>query len=176
MRGKQARKSSEDAQAAGYQSVTFRFRNFQVSKLFHFLDGFGFGIKKFGIEKSIGFSIRKIWYRKKFRIRYCSDFGYRHTLLQALPVTNIKYQNFENMTSSVMPKDGRSLFLVCDPDSQIIFEYMIYNCFLKPKTPLRALIVSIKLNMKMVHLYICRIGTILQSGSLSQATSLLALL
>ena len=26
--------------------------------------------KKFGIEKSIGFGIEKIWYRKKYRIRY----------------------------------------------------------------------------------------------------------
>ena len=26
--------------------------------------------KKFGIEKSIGFGIGKIWYRKKYRIRY----------------------------------------------------------------------------------------------------------
>ena len=39
------------------QSVTFRFRNFSVSKLFNFLYGFGFGIEK-------------IWYRKKYRIRY----------------------------------------------------------------------------------------------------------
>jgi len=147
------------------QSVTFRFRNFSVSKLFHFFGGFGFGIgkfwyrkkdrfryrknlvsekvsdsvskkfgigtsfgygfvqilgilgdvsvskllgfetfpffgwfriryrkilvlkkvsvsvsKKFGIEKSIGFGIGKIWYRKKFQIRFRSDFGYRHTL------------------------------------------------------------------------------------------------
>ena len=40
-----------------YQSVTFRFRNFSVSKLFNFFSGFGFGIEKF-------------WYRKKYRIRY----------------------------------------------------------------------------------------------------------
>jgi len=26
--------------------------------------------EKFGIEKSIGFGIGKIWYRKKYRIRY----------------------------------------------------------------------------------------------------------
>ena len=26
--------------------------------------------KKFGIEKSIGFGIENIWYRKKYRIRY----------------------------------------------------------------------------------------------------------
>ena len=37
--------------------MTFRFRNFSVSKLFHFVDGFGFGIEK-------------IWYQKKYRIRY----------------------------------------------------------------------------------------------------------
>ena len=85
------------------QSVTFRFQNFSVSKLFHFFGGFGFGIekfwyrkkyrfryrknlvsekvsdsvsKKFGIGKSIGFGIVKIWYRKKFRIGFRSDFGY----------------------------------------------------------------------------------------------------
>ena len=37
--------------------MTFRFRNFSISKLFHFLDGFGFGIEK-------------NWYQKKYRIRY----------------------------------------------------------------------------------------------------------
>ena len=37
--------------------MTFRFRNFSVSKLFNFFGGFGFGIEK-------------IWYRKKYRIRY----------------------------------------------------------------------------------------------------------
>ena len=36
--------------------------------------------KKLGIEKSIGVGIGKIWYWKKFRIRFRSDFGYRHTL------------------------------------------------------------------------------------------------
>ena len=35
--------------------VTFRFRNFLVSKLFNFLDGFG---------------IERIWFQKKYRIRY----------------------------------------------------------------------------------------------------------
>ena len=39
------------------QSVTFRFRNFSVSKLFYFFGGFGFGIEK-------------NWYQKKYRIRY----------------------------------------------------------------------------------------------------------
>ena len=37
--------------------MTFRFRNFSVSKLFHFFDGIGFGFEKF-------------WYRKKYRIRF----------------------------------------------------------------------------------------------------------
>ena len=39
------------------QSVTFRFRNFSVSKLFHFFSGFGFGIEQ-------------IWYRIKYRFQY----------------------------------------------------------------------------------------------------------
>ena len=43
-------------QSSQKQSVTFRFRNFSVSKLFQFLN-------------SIGFSIEKIWY-KEYQIRY----------------------------------------------------------------------------------------------------------
>ena len=39
--------------------VKFRFRN-----LVYFLKGFGFGIKKFGIKKSIRFGIKNIRYRK----------------------------------------------------------------------------------------------------------------
>ena len=34
-----------------------------VSKLFHFLEGYGVVIKKIGIKKSIGLGINKIWYR-----------------------------------------------------------------------------------------------------------------
>ena len=68
-------------------------------------------LKIFGIRKSIGFGIVKIWYRKKyriwyrkylvsekvsdsvseefgigkkFRIRFRSDFGYRHTLVHII--------------------------------------------------------------------------------------------
>ena len=44
-------------EASSSQSVTFRFRNFSVSKLFNFFGGFGFNIKK-------------IWHRKKYRFRY----------------------------------------------------------------------------------------------------------
>ena len=58
--------------------------------------------EKFGIKKSIGFGIVKIWYRekyriqywknlvseKKFRIRFRSDFGYRHTLF-LLPYSSV---------------------------------------------------------------------------------------
>ena len=81
---------------------TSRFRNFSI-----FLVVSDSVSKNFGIEKSIGFGIVKIWYRKKYRIRYRknlvsekvsdsvsekfgigkkfrilfrSDFGYRHTL------------------------------------------------------------------------------------------------
>ena len=43
--------------SAWNQSVTFRFRNFSVLKLFHFFCGFGFGIEK-------------NWYQKKYRIQY----------------------------------------------------------------------------------------------------------
>ena len=49
---------------AAQQSVTFRFQNFSVSKLIHFLDGIGIGFKNF-------------WYRKKYRYRFrkfCQNF------------------------------------------------------------------------------------------------------
>ena len=48
---------------------------------------------KFSTGKSLGTGIGKIWYRKKYRYRYqksigigiVQHFGYRHTLLPALP-------------------------------------------------------------------------------------------
>ena len=59
------------------QSVTFRFQNFSVSKLFQFFEKcIGFGSEKFGIKKSIGFGTETIWYPKenwhwkKYQIRY----------------------------------------------------------------------------------------------------------
>ena len=70
---------------------TSRFRNFSICWMVS--DSVS---KKFGIEKSIGFGIGKIWYRKKYRIRYRknlvsekfrirfrSDLGYRHTLINS---------------------------------------------------------------------------------------------
>ena len=66
------------------QSVTFRFRNFSVSKLFHFFDGIGIGFGNFWYrkkyryrfrknlvsEKSIGIGFEIFWYRKKYRYRF----------------------------------------------------------------------------------------------------------
>ena len=79
--------------------VMFRFRNFSVSKLFHFLDGFGFGIEKIWYRKKYRIRYRKYLVSekvsdsvsekfgigKKFRIRFRSDFGYRHTLVLRTP-------------------------------------------------------------------------------------------
>ena len=50
--------------------------------------------EKFGTEKSLGIGIEKIWYRKKSRNRYRSDFGSRHTLL-----TNCDYNAFSRQTN-----------------------------------------------------------------------------
>ena len=56
---------------AAQQSVTFRFRNFSVSKLFHLFFMVSVSVSKiFGIEKSIGIGFEKNWYRKKYRIRF----------------------------------------------------------------------------------------------------------
>ena len=35
-----------------------------------FLDGIGISLKNFSIKKNIGTSFKKIWYRKKYRIRF----------------------------------------------------------------------------------------------------------
>ena len=53
-----------------HQSVTFWFRNFSVSKLFHFFDGIGFGFEKFWYRKKYRIRFRFFWYRKKYRIRF----------------------------------------------------------------------------------------------------------
>ena len=56
---------------AAQQSVTFRFRNFSVSKLFHLFFMVSVSVSKFfGIEKSIGIGFEKIWYQKKYRYRF----------------------------------------------------------------------------------------------------------
>ena len=57
------------------QRLTFRFRNFSVSRLSPIFKGFrriwfwtkslGFGFGKFGIGKKSRYRFRKIWYRKK---------------------------------------------------------------------------------------------------------------
>ena len=49
------------------QSVTFRFQNFSVMKLFNFV--FRFGVEKFWYRKSIRFGIKKIGIEKKYRIK-----------------------------------------------------------------------------------------------------------
>ena len=66
--------------------MTFWFRKLFGFKTFPFLRWFQIRYRKsigFGIEKSIGFGIGTIWYRKNFRIRFLSDFKYRHTLVLA---------------------------------------------------------------------------------------------
>ena len=45
--------------------------------------------KKFGIEKSIGFGIGNIWYRKKYRIRYRKIFGIEKSI--GFGIRNIWY-------------------------------------------------------------------------------------
>ena len=78
------------------QSVTFRFQNFSVSKLFHFFDGFGFGIEK-------------IWYRKKYRIRYrknlISEKSFGFGFVQIWGIVTHWYQ--ESLSCSIALNAGR---------------------------------------------------------------------
>ena len=71
------------------QSVTLWFRNFS-----NFLDSIGFGIEKKLVSKKVSDSVSEIFgIGKKIRIRFRSDFGYRHTLVRTT-------------------KDGRGKFVV----------------------------------------------------------------
>ena len=78
---------------AKYQSVTFRFRNFSkffivsvsVLKIFGIVKSIGIGFGKNLVSKKVSDSVsKKIGIGKKFRIRFRSDFGFRHTLLKCL--------------------------------------------------------------------------------------------
>ena len=51
--------------------MTFRFRNFSVSKLFHFFRWYRIRYRKNLVSKKVSDSVsKKNWYRKKYRIRY----------------------------------------------------------------------------------------------------------
>ena len=58
------------------QSLTYCYREFSVSGIFHIFCGIGTGIeKKLVPEKSLGTGIRKIWYRKKVLEPVSEKFG-----------------------------------------------------------------------------------------------------
>ena len=59
----------------------YRFQKMLVSKKYQYRFQKKLYWKKCGIEKIIGFGIKKNGIGKKFRIRFRSDFGFRHTLL-----------------------------------------------------------------------------------------------
>jgi len=77
------------ASGVSHQSVTFRFRNFSVSKLFHFFWWYRYRFrkilvskkvsvlvsKKFGIEKSIGIGFEKKLVSKKVSVSVSKNFG-----------------------------------------------------------------------------------------------------
>ena len=70
------------------QSVTFRFRNFSVSKLFQFFDGIGIGFEKFWYRKKYRYWFRKILVSKKVSVSvliFCKvSFSYKLALLNIL--------------------------------------------------------------------------------------------
>ena len=83
-----------------------------VSKQFGIERSIGFGIekiwyrkkyqiryrKKIGIEKSIGFGIGKIWYRRKYRIRYRKEFGIEKSI--GIGIKNIWYRKKDSDSAS----------------------------------------------------------------------------
>ena len=82
--------------------------------------------KKFGIEKSIG----KIWYRKKFWIRFCSDFGYRHTLFRAegRGWKDCEDQNILDTFSAQLsiPASWWILLMISISPIEILFRYFLF--------------------------------------------------
>jgi len=91
--------------------VRFRFRNVSVSKLFNFFGSFGFGIEKIWYQKKYRIRYRKklvskkvsdsvsdkFGIGKKFRIRFRSNFGYCHTLLRE-GAGKVKYKKKQCLT------------------------------------------------------------------------------
>ena len=56
---------------AAQQSVTFRFQNFSVSKLFHFFLWYRYRFRKFLVSKKVSVSVsKKIGIGKKYRYRF----------------------------------------------------------------------------------------------------------
>ena len=120
---------------ASNQSVTFRFRNFSVSKLFHFFWWYRYRFrkflvskkvsvsvsKKFGIGKSIGIGFEKFWYRKSL------GFGFVHILVfvthclrrnKSLTIqAKHLHHNFTTSSMNVilmMNRDGWKMFQNCN--------------------------------------------------------------
>ena len=92
---------------AAQQSVTFRFRNFSVSKLFHLFFMVLVSVSKiFGIGKSIGIGVEKIWYLKKYRYRFQKVFvSQKVSLLASKKIVSIKE------SASVSKKFGIRVFV-----------------------------------------------------------------
>ena len=60
---------------AAVQSVTFRFRNFSVSKLFHFFYGIGIGFGNFWYRKKYWYRFRKNLVSEKVSVSVLKIFG-----------------------------------------------------------------------------------------------------
>ena len=77
---------------------------------------YGIGLKKIGIDKSIGISFEKIWYRKSigfgieknwYRKKVSdSDFGFRHTLIVSTITPGDDGEGEENSSQKLRLKPG----------------------------------------------------------------------
>ena len=95
---------------AKQQSVTFRFRNFSVSKLFQFFWWYWYRFrkflvskkvlvsvpKKFGIKKSIGIGFEIFWYRKSISIGFEIFWQWKVFSGYKLVLLNILFQVLSN--------------------------------------------------------------------------------
>ena len=69
------------------QSLTFRFRNFSVSKLFDFFNGIGIGFGKFWYRKKYRYRFRKNLVSKKVSVSVSEKFGIEKSI-------GIGFENF----------------------------------------------------------------------------------
>ena len=76
-----------------------------------FFYGIGIGFeKKNWYWKKYWYWFRKILVSKKFRIRFCSYFGFRHTLLEA--------EQILDNSSKALASQFHNLKYECDPDDE----------------------------------------------------------
>ena len=92
------------------QSLTFRFRNFSVSKLFDFFNGIGIGFGKFWYRKKYRYRFRKNLVSKKVSVSVSKNFGIEKSIsFKKFGIQKVSDSETRNPLKNI--KGWRCLFL-----------------------------------------------------------------